>query len=115
MTQHPFRKLLPVILIFTVLIFSSCKEKTVEKARAQPQEEAQSKPIIVGANNTQAYFQLLKDKKIALVGNNTSVLFDSSGARVSQHLLDTLMGSGLTVTKIFSPEHGLRGNVDAGE
>jgi len=31
------------------------------------------------------------------------------------HLIDTLQKLGATVTRIFGPEHGFRGNADAGE
>lgn len=43
-----------------------------------------------------------------MVGNHTS--------RVgSVHLLDTLLASGVQVVRLFSPEHGFRGDADAGE
>lgn len=32
-----------------------------------------------------------------------------------QHLIDTLLSAGITIQKIFTPEHGLRGTADAGE
>jgi uncharacterized protein YbbC (DUF1343 family) len=64
--------------------------------------------IIPAAERTDAYFSMLKNKKVALVGNQTS--------RVGNvHLLDTLLRSGITVRKIFCPEHGFRGNISAGE
>ena len=33
----------------------------------------------------------------------------------NRHLVDVLVGEGLNVVTIFSPEHGFRGNADAGE
>jgi len=64
--------------------------------------------IKVGAELTEQYFSLLKDKKIALVSNQTSM--------VNQlHLVDTLLKSGFNVVKIFCPEHGFRGSIDAGQ
>jgi uncharacterized protein YbbC (DUF1343 family) len=60
------------------------------------------------AYSTQLYFPILKGKKVALVGNQTSVI-----GKV--HLLDTLLSCGINVREIFCPEHGFRGNVDAGE
>ena len=61
-----------------------------------------------GANNTNQYFSLLVGKRIALVGNHTSLL-----GKV--HLLDTLLKSGVDIKKVFCPEHGFRGNIEAGE
>lgn len=40
---------------------------------------------------------------------------DSSvGVKYGPHILDVLLASGVKVTAIFSPEHGFRGNADAG-
>lgn len=56
------------------------------------------------------YLYLIKGKKIALVSNQSGVL--SNGTL----LLDTLIKiKDVTVEKIFSPEHGFRGNKAAGE
>ncbi|MBS9766700.1 MAG: DUF1343 domain-containing protein [Flavobacteriaceae bacterium] len=68
--------------------------------------------IIVGANRTDKYIPLLKGKKVALVGNQTSVIF--KGER-NVHLADSLLNRGLNIVKVFSPEHGFRGKADAGE
>lgn len=60
-----------------------------------------------GAERLSVYMPELKDKKIALVINQTS--------RVSgQLLLDTLRELGMNVKKVFAPEHGFRGNIEAG-
>ena len=45
-----------------------------------------------------------------MVVNHTSVV----GERLT-HLLDTLLQQGIDVVKVFAPEHGFRGNADAGE
>lgn len=63
--------------------------------------------IVPGACRTEAYFHLLDGKKIALVANHTSLI----GVI---HLLDTFLLSGLDVKKVFTPEHGFRGDLDAG-
>lgn len=46
----------------------------------------------------------LKDKNIALVTNQTGILSDGT------HILDALLAKGVNVTKIFTPEHGIRGD-----
>lgn len=70
----------------------------------------QAQDIINGAEQTDQYMPMLKDKRVALVVNQTSVV----GA-THTHLLDTLKALGVNVCKVFSPEHGFRGNADAGE
>jgi uncharacterized protein YbbC (DUF1343 family) len=64
--------------------------------------------MITGAENTAAWFPLVKDKNIALVANQTSIIGQT-------HLVDTMLRLGLKVAKIFSPEHGFRGAASAGE
>ena len=67
---------------------------------------------MVGANNTAKYLPLLAGKNVALVTNQTSVIFKKNGF---VHLVDSLLSKGVTIAKVFSPEHGFRGDVDAGE
>lgn len=64
--------------------------------------------IITGAERMDVYVPLLKGKKVALLANQTSIVGNT-------HLLDTLLKSGVNVVKVFGPEHGFRGNADAGE
>lgn len=61
-----------------------------------------------GADKMKQLLPMLKDKQISLVVNHTS--------RVNGvHLLDTLYNSGVHIVQIFAPEHGFRGDADAGE
>jgi uncharacterized protein YbbC (DUF1343 family) len=46
----------------------------------------------------------LKNKNIALVTNQTGILPDGT------HLIDALVSKGIIVVKIFTPEHGIRGD-----
>ena len=64
--------------------------------------------ILPGAFQTQQYFHLLKNKKVAVFANHTSTIN-------ATHLIDTLVKNNINVVKIFAPEHGFRGNADAGE
>jgi len=70
--------------------------------------EAQVASMSPGANQTAAYFPLLKNKKIGLVVNITSTI----GQKLS---VDSLVAAGFSPSKIFAPEHGFRGRADAGE
>jgi uncharacterized protein YbbC (DUF1343 family) len=72
-----------------------------------------TKKILPGANNTSQYLKLLKGKKIAIVSNQTSVIFKNDGSYT--HLVDSLKSLGVQIEKVFSPEHGFRGTADAAE
>ena len=69
---------------------------------------AQIKPVAVGAEATNEYFPLLKGKRIAVLSNHTGMVGN-------EHLVDLLKRKDFNVVCIFSPEHGFRGNADAGE
>ena len=66
-----------------------------------------STPILPGAYQTAQYLPLLKGKRVGLFANQTSTIGN-------KHLLDTLFTLGINITKVFAPEHGFRGNSDAG-
>lgn len=57
---------------------------------------------------TSEYFPILKGKRIAIFSNHTGMVGD-------KHLLDVLLENKFNVVAIFSPEHGFRGDADAGE
>lgn len=63
---------------------------------------------ILGVERLHLFLDSLKDKRIAVVGNQTSVVGNT-------HLVDSLLGMKLNVIKVFAPEHGFRGQADAGE
>ena len=65
-------------------------------------------PIIPGAERMEMYLPLLKGRSVAIFANQTSMVKNS-------HLIDTLLKCGIKVVKIFGPEHGFRGDADAGE
>lgn len=67
-----------------------------------------AKTFSPGAAQFQNYLPLLKDKKVALVVNHTSMV-------ANKHLLDTLLAQKIQVVKVFGPEHGFRGKADAGD
>ena len=69
---------------------------------------AQNERIIVGAERTKEYFPILKNKRIAVFSNHTGMVGN-------KHTLDILLENKINVVAIFSPEHGFRGNADAGE
>ncbi|MBT3242863.1 MAG: DUF1343 domain-containing protein, partial [Bacteroidetes bacterium] len=64
--------------------------------------------VICGADQTDKYFERLKSAKIGLVANKSSMIGDV-------HLLDKMLKEGVHVVSIFCPEHGFRGEGEAGE
>ena len=62
-----------------------------------------------GADRPELYLPLLKDKTIAIVTNQTGLLKDKT------FLVDFLVKNNIKIKTIFAPEHGFRGDADAGE
>lgn len=85
------------ILIFLLSILCWCYECRSQEGR-----------IILGDEQTSEYFPILKGKRIAVFSNHTGMIGN-------KHLVDVLLENKFNVVAIFSPEHGFRGNADAGE
>lgn len=64
-------------------------------------------PLQTGAEQLSLYLPLLKDKKVGLLVNQTSVIGQ-------QHVVDVLLQHDVNIVAIFAPEHGFRGDHDAG-
>lgn len=90
------RNLTAVLLLILFGIFSFTSQPV-------KQEE-----IITGSERTGLYVPKLENKNVAVVANHTSLVD-------SVHLVDTLLSEGIQLKKIFSPEHGFRGEAGAGE
>lgn len=63
--------------------------------------------ILPGSYNTSQYINQLKGKNIGVVANHSSLINNT-------HLVDSLIALNINIKRIFSPEHGFRGNQDAG-
>ncbi|HLS29278.1 MAG TPA: DUF1343 domain-containing protein [Flavobacteriaceae bacterium] len=104
------------VFLVLVLTFScsgaSQNQENSEKEQTSEKNTSTSQAIIVGANRTSQYLDLLKDKKVGVVGNQTSVIFKE---KEHIHLVDSLLNLDVNITKVFSPEHGFRGTASAGE
>lgn len=98
-----------VFVLFFLLVSCPGTESPSEEENSSNE---QPKEIVVAANRTAEYLPLLKGKRVALVANQTSVIFTEQG---HQHLVDSLLSHRIDLKKIFSPEHGFRGRADAGE
>jgi len=87
---------------FTLLLFFLLK---IAFAKSQILD---SQRIIVGAERMSVLLPLLNGKEVALVVNHSSMVGNT-------HLVDTLHSLGVCISVIFAPEHGFRGDADAGE
>lgn len=62
-----------------------------------------------GADRPELYLPLLKNKTVAVVTNQTGLMKDRT------FLVDFLVQNNIKIKTIFAPEHGFRGDADAGE
>ncbi len=98
------KKILFLIPSLVMAFITGCSQPaTVQHAPVEKDSK-----IIPAAERIEAYLPMLKNKRVAVFANNTSMVQDI-------HLVDTLSRSGVDIKKIFAPEHGFRGTADAGE
>jgi len=96
--------------IFLLILFSTSCNQSSSNANISNNTVTSplSHPILVGAERFSEYLPLLQNKKVALVVNQSSLV-------KNVHLVDTLLALNVDILKIMAPEHGFRGNKDAGE
>lgn len=87
---------------FIIFIFLSIA------GNALPFHNFNDSATLPAAYRTEVYMPLLEGKKVGVFANQTSMIGNT-------HLVDSLIKRGIKVVKIFSPEHGFRGNAGAGE
>jgi uncharacterized protein YbbC (DUF1343 family) len=100
---------LKIITLCIILAFHAC---TSRQGNSQVHNHndiqfIESKDIVAGAERTALYFDRLAGKSIGVICNHTSLVGDV-------HLVDTLLRAGFNLEVIFSPEHGFRGEAEAG-
>ena len=105
-------KILPYIFFISFFFFGCfAKPNTAQTFETKPDTtiiKPEIKELIVAAEDTANYLNLLRGKKIALVANQTSIAFN-------KHILDFLIENGIEIEKIFAPEHGFRGAGEPGQ
>ncbi|MEX0812131.1 MAG: DUF1343 domain-containing protein [Chitinophagales bacterium] len=67
--------------------------------------------LMMGADQLDEYLPKLKDKKVGIATNHTGIVGHPQNPK---HIVDTLLALGVDVRAIFTPEHGFRGDEDAG-
>jgi uncharacterized protein YbbC (DUF1343 family) len=92
---------------FFLMACNTCSAQLNQTSK-QKNEYQKYNEILTGADQTEKYLPLLKGKKIGLVINQTAEI---NGVP----LVDSLKSLGINIKAIFGPEHGFRGDADAGE
>ena len=98
-------------MCFFCFLISSCSfgaTKSTSDSIKHPLKPLKIATITLGNEQTDKYVTSLLNKRIAIVGNQTSVIGKT-------HLVDSLLALGIQVKKVFAPEHGFRGVADNGE
>ncbi len=91
-------------VLFSLILVFACQ--------AQDKTQTQGR-LLNGADQTELYLDDLKQKNVAVVANQTSIIKNNS--KGFTHLVDSLLSLKIKVKKVFAPEHGFRGRADAGE
>ncbi len=99
-----------LMILSLLLCFTACSkaQNTTEPTKVAETEEVRPAPILTGDLRTEAYFPLLEGKRIGVYSNQTGMAGD-------EHVVDLLKRNGFNIIYILSPEHGFRGDADAGE
>ncbi len=92
-------------ILLSIFVISTIACQTNDQIQVNDQERVS---LLIGAAQFDSYLPLLKDKRVALIVNQTSMVGNV-------HLVDTLLSKQINIIKIFAPEHGFRGAADAGE
>ncbi len=87
--------LIPIFMVFSVSSYAY---------KLNNNDEA----IKTGADRIMEWLPMVEEKNIALLVNHTAVIDNT-------HLVDTLIALDINIVRIFVPEHGFRGDADAGE
>ncbi|MEX2232643.1 MAG: DUF1343 domain-containing protein [Cyclobacteriaceae bacterium] len=100
---------LPFFTLFLMVGIHCSHKQPSTPVEVNSGETFQQKPAVrVGADQMDLLLPLLRNKNIALVVNHTSLVGGN-------HLTDSLKASGITIKKVFAPEHGFRGAAADGE
>jgi uncharacterized protein YbbC (DUF1343 family) len=92
-----------LLTVLAVLWLTGCHPKPAVPSAA-PETASRITP---GAEQLTEYLPLLQGKRVGLLVNQTSRIGN-------EHLVDVLLANGVNIVSIFAPEHGFRGDHDAG-
>lgn len=94
-----------------ILVFSSCQfGKSQNNKSYSTNSTVATDRILPAADQLDEYLPMLKNKKVGLMGNQTTIVGDQK-----EHLVDILIREGVDLRFAFAPEHGFRGDIERGE
>ncbi len=93
-----------IILIIVLVSGLFIDSNSVDTKR---ENQFQEQKILTGADQVGQYLPYLKNKRVAILANPTSIIGKT-------HLVDSLKNLGVKIVKVFGPEHGFRGTASAG-
>ena len=102
MKENTFRELKPLFISLIFFALACCSNVTT------PKQDVSKETLLLGSERLTEYLPLLQGKSVGVVANHSTIINGT-------HLIDSLLSLGIKVTKIFSPEHGFRGEADDGE
>lgn len=113
--SNKFKKMIKPILLILICVNLICLQHFFACAQVEQkidtsinyQNEVQEE-LVLGNEQIEQYLPLLEHKAIGFVGNHSSLIG-------GKHLVDSLLNLGVNIKRVFSPEHGFRGQADAGE
>ncbi len=99
------------LMILIAFFVFSCKptQRSLSRHNTTIINNNKTLSFSTGSDNFDGYNEILKNKKVGIVTNQTGIL--SNGT----NLVDFLVTKNINIQKIFAPEHGFRGTADAGE
>lgn len=95
-----------ILFLLGFIIFNSLS--LGECFNPSPKVNFKNEKVITGAEQTEFYLDLLRDKRVGILANQTTII-------KNRHLVDSLISLGINIVKVFGPEHGFRGNAPAGD
>ncbi len=87
---------------------SSSNTEVKKNSSREDSSQIEGLPIVTGAEQVDQYLPFLRGQRVGLLVNATSMVGQS-------HLVDVLKDKKVSIQTIFAPEHGFRGDADAGE
>ena len=106
------RLIVLLFILYTTLFAFSChtlknKQNGIGNKERNAVPKKQNTQILTGADQLDLYLPLLKDKKVGMLVNTTSIIGKMSS-------VDSLRSRGINIQRIFGPEHGFRANASNG-
>lgn len=87
-----------VVIIFLYLLFFTNLNCYADFQKAEYEKFRLGNQVLLDSSGS------LSGKKVAVLTNQTGILPDGT------HIIDALIAKGINIVKIFSPEHGIRGD-----